>query len=392
MKFMKVGMLVIVLQVLCLGCGDQRDLNNLAIITTLGFDKITDVDGVDKWQVSALVLQAGKLEASGVTTGTTKPEIVWRGKGATISEGILDFIKRSPRIPFFADTSSVIIGERAAREDLIVIIDYLNRLREQRPGTSIFLTKGAAASLFEAEPEAALSVSKELDQSKQDSTGINRCIKLMTFTTDLLSSDRDPVAPQVRLIYPQEKRGGVISGPLETTLVEGLGIIKDGKLVGWLNKEETMAYNLVTKKTDEAAMPIRIEKDGKWFVFMLKTSKPSIKVSLIEDKLKITLKLETRGSIVEDNGVDLTPSEMVDIEQTIAGQIGQKVSQTIETVQTYDADCLGFSEKLHRYSSNDWKKVKAHWRELFASAYVDVQVIATVENTGRLGDKLQLNK
>ena len=56
----RIGMLVMVLQVLCMGCWDQRDVNNLAIITVIGFDKITDLDGVEKWQISSFVMQPGK--------------------------------------------------------------------------------------------------------------------------------------------------------------------------------------------------------------------------------------------------------------------------------------------------------------------------------------------
>lgn len=65
---------------------------------------------------------------------------------------------------------------------------------------------------------------------------------------------------------------------------------------------------------------------------------------------------------------------------------------TIETVRGYESDCLGFSEEFHRYSPKDRKKVKPHWRETYLDANVDVQVNAIVENTGRLGQKLELKK
>ncbi|WP_075363618.1 Ger(x)C family spore germination protein [Desulfosporosinus metallidurans] len=398
-SLIRIGMLVIFLQMLCIGCWDQRDVSNLAIITVLGFDRITDEDGVDKWQVSSFVMQAGKAEVGGGGAGAggreAKPEIVWRGKGLTISEAIRDFTKRSPRFPFFADTYSVIIGERAAKEDLLSIIDYLNRLREYRPGSYVMIAKGDASPLFETEPEASISVSrnlKELAQGSAESTGIAGGVKLMDFTSNLLSTDRDPVAPEVRLINPQEKRGEELAGPKKAVLVEGIGIFKDAKLVGWLDKEEAIGYNLITNEINRGAVTIRVQKEGKWFAFLVEKSKPKIKATLIEDKLNINVTIEVKGRIIEDNGVDLAPSEIGQIEHTISEQIGQMVTHSIEMLQGYEADCLGFSEKLHRYSPNDWKKIKSHWRELFASANVVVQVIATVENTGRLGQRLELKK
>ncbi|MDR3601793.1 MAG: Ger(x)C family spore germination protein [Desulfosporosinus sp.] len=389
----------IILQMLCIGCWDQKHTRDLVIITVLGFDRITDEDGVDKWQVSSFVMQSGKAEAAGGGGGNgtseVKPELVWRGKGLTISEAILDFTKRSPRVPFFADTSSVIIGERAAKEGLLPIIDYLNRLREYRPGAFVMICKGKASLLFEAEPEVSISVSRdlrELARNTSGSSGIARGVKLMDFTADLLSTDRDPVAPEIRLINPKEKRGEELAGPPKAVLVEGIGIFKDAKLVGWLDKEDAIGYNLLTAKINEGAITIQVKKDGKWFTYLVERSTPSLKVTLIDDKLNIKVGIEVKGRIIEDDGADLAPSEIDQIEHAISEQIGQMVMHAIETVRGDESDCLGFSEELHRYSPKDWKKVKAHWRETFLNANVDVQVNAAVENTGRLGQMLELQK
>ncbi|MDR3540655.1 MAG: Ger(x)C family spore germination protein [Desulfosporosinus sp.] len=395
--FIGMSLLVIGLQMLCLGCWDQKDVSNLAIITVLGFDRITDQDGVDKWQVSSFVMQAGKAETDGGGEGIqgAKPEIEWRGKGLTIPEAILDFTKRSPRFPFFADTYSVIIGERAAKEKLLEIVDYLDRLREYRPGSFIMIAQGDAAPLFETEPEASISVSrdlKELAQNTADSTGIARGVKLMDFTSNLLSTDRDPVAPEIRLIKPQEKKGDELAGPAKAILVEGLGIFKDDKWVGWLNKEEAVGYDLLANKINKGDITIRAQKEGQWFTFLITKSKPTLKATLTEDKLNINVEIEIKGRIIEDNGVDLAPSQIDQVEHTLSEKIGDMAMHTIDIVRGYESDCLGFSEELHRYSPNDWKKIKSHWRETYLNANVNVQVNALIENTGRLGQRLEMKK
>lgn len=393
MRLMRIGMLVIVLQVLCTGCWDLRDIGKLAIVTVLGFDKITE-DEVDKFQVSALVMQAGR---AGGEEGEqeVKADIVWTGKGLTISEAILDFIKRSPRIPFFADTYSVIIGQRAAEEELLVIIDYLNRLREQRPGSYVLIAKGKAYSLFEAEPEASITLARELKglaENAADLKGLARGVRLINFTEQLLSTDRDPVASEVRLVHTEEKRGEELAGPSKAILVEGLAVFKEDKLVGWLNNEETVGYNLLTTKITKGDILIQVKKEGKWLVYLVEKSKPKIKARLIEDKLNIDVVIETKGRITEDNGVNLEPSDIEEIEDAVAEQIGAMVMHTIDTVRGYESDCLGFSERLHRYKLKDWKKVEEHWRETFLEADVELRVNASVENTGRLGQRLEMNK
>ncbi|SPF53743.1 putative Germination protein, Ger(X)C family [Candidatus Desulfosporosinus infrequens] len=396
-RFAKISLLVILLQMFCWGCWDQRDVNNLDIITVLGFDRITDEDGLDKWQVSSFVMQAGKSENTGGGSGATevKPELVWRGKGLTIPEAILDFSKRSPRFPFFADTYSVIIGERAAKERLLEIVDYLDRLREYRPGSFVMIAKGDAAPLFETEPEDAITVSRDLKDSAQntaDSTGIARGVKLMDFTSNLLSTDRDPVAPEIKLIKPKEKKGERLAGPPKAVLVEGLAVFKDDKWVGWLNKEEAVGYDLLTNKINKGDITIRAEKAGEYFTFLIEKSKPTLKATLNDEKLNIKVGIDVKGRIIEDNGVDLAPGEIDQVEHTLSEQIGAMAMHTIETVRGYGSDCLGFSEELHRYSPNDWKKIKSHWRDTYLNAKVDVEVNVSIENTGRLGQRLEMKK
>lgn len=395
MRLMKIVMLVIVLQVFCTGCWDLRDINKLAIITVLGFDKITTEDGVDKFQVSVLVMQAGRSVGASGSETDSKAEIVWTGEGLTLSDAILDIMERSPSTPFFADAYSVIIGQRAAEEELLVIIDYLNRLREQRPGAYVMVAKGNAYPLFEAEPELSTTAARELkglNQNVEDLKGIAKGVRLIEFTKDLLSADRDPVAAEVRLIHTEEKRGEELAGPPKVLLVEGLAVFKEDKLVGWLNKEETIGYNLLTTKITKGDIVIRVKKEGKWFVYLVEKSKPKIKARLIEDKLNIDVVIETKGRITEDNGVNLEPSDIEEIEDAISEQIGEMVMHTIESVRDYESDCLGFSERLHRYKLKDWKKVEEHWRETFLEANVELRVNAKVENTGRLGQKLEMNK
>lgn len=395
MRLIKIGMLVILLQVLCIGCWDLRDINKLAVITVFGFDKITAEDGIDKFQISLLVMQAGRAVGASGGEKEAKAEIVWTGEGLTISEAILDIMERSPKTPFFANAYSVIIGQRAAEEELLVIVDYLNRLREQRPGAYVMITKGNAYPLFEAEPEVSITAARELQgliQNVEDLKGIAKGVRLIEFTEDLLSVDRDPVASEVRLIHTEEKRGEELAGPPKAVLVEGLAVFKEDRLVGWLNKEETVGYNLLTTKITKGDIVLRVKKEGKWFVYLVEKSKPKIKARLIEDKLKIEVMIEVKGRITEDNGVNLEPSDIEGVEEAVSEQIGQMVMHTIETVRDYEADCLGFSERLHRYNLKDWKKVEGHWREMFLEANVELRVNAIVENTGRLGQKLEMNK
>ena len=391
-----IAVILILLQLLCVGCWDQKDIGSLQVITMLGFDKITE-DGVDKWQVSALATKPGGPENGDKASqgGGKHTEIVWTGKELTISDALLKISKRSPWIPFFADTYVLIIGERAAKEDMVAVVDFVSRIRQSRPRAFVLLTKGTASKIFETEAEAATSTSREareLTQRTASRTGIAGGINLKNFTSDLLSGDRDPVASEIQVIEPQEKKGEKIAGPEKSIIVEGLGVFKESKLVGWLNKEQAIGHSLITRTIRTGNIDLTIEKENTLYGFRIERSKPKIQVKLNDDKLHVQVAIDVAGTIVEANETDVGSEEIKQLEQNISENIRKMVLDTIETVQGYGSDCLGFSEKLHRYSLKDWQKVKTDWRETFKEADVEVVVTTSISNTGKIGQRLEAPK
>jgi spore germination protein KC len=369
------------------GCWDQKDVATLAVVRVLTIDLIPE-NGSDKWKMGALVFKpSGKAGEQGQSK-VLAPEIPWIATGLTMEEAIIDFVKRSPRFLFFSHTNVVIIGERAASERTKDIIELTERYREARPNILIMVTKGEAYKFTETEPELGLSNSEEIKTMSEitaEPLGLTVRSPLGEFGACLLSSDRDVVATRINMIHTSEQRGEKLAGPPKTTMLEGVAVFSNQKLVGWFDKEETRGYMFITQK-NTGMIKIAMERKGKEFTYVITRSKPKLMTKLVGEKLAVNLKISAQGSIYEGNGMNLDAEGVKEVEEIAAERIKGMVLNTIDKAKEYNSDCLGFSQNLHRWHVADWKKIKDNWRAAFANADVNLQVEVDLSDTGQLGE------
>lgn len=386
-------MLVLSLTFFTNGCGDSREVENLSIFTILGVDWV-NVNGVDMWQISARVMHSGGQtqgdKQAGVEGGTE--EALWKGTGRTIQEAISNIVTRTPRSPFFAHISSYIFGERAAREKLEEWMEG-NKYPEVRPHSYLMVTKGEAFNVLQAGPEISPTLSKEiLEMNKQTirQHGLSLDVTQAQFMSWLMSADREAVLPEIKIIYPDEKQGAEATGPDKSVAIEGLGVFRGTKLVGWLNREESLGSQLIMDNLSGGNIYLTVDVDGTLFTYLIQRSDRKIEASLADDKLSVKVTIETQGQVTDPQEETISPEEMSRLETAAGDKIRDIALKAIDKAKEYDSDFLGFTEKLHRTNPSAWKEIEPHWRESFQDADVDVEVKAKILNNGISGEKLKL--
>lgn len=242
---------ILLLTLLTTGCWSSREVQDLAIITSIGIDRISE-DGMDQWQVSARMIQSATTGGGGGQPSGSSQEVLMKGKGITIEDAVRDIAKRLPRQPFYAHVSTAIVGKRAAQEKMGDVLEVLTRFVEMRPRVNLLVARGDAFSILQTQPEMAKTNSKETLSMAKDTAkaaGLSSSVNLSEFAQWLLSPGRDAVLPEIKLIQPTEKGEASVS---KTQIVEGLGVFRGAKLVGWLNRQETLGYLLLTQKLSTA--------------------------------------------------------------------------------------------------------------------------------------------
>lgn len=396
----KLRTLISITLVLCLtfltsGCWDSREVENLAIFTMLGIDWVTE-NGVDQWQVSARVMRIGGQNQGNEKSGTKggSQEILWKGTGSTLQEAFANIVVRSPRNPFYGHVSLYIIGERVAKEKLVEWQENNKRWFDVRPRVYLMVTKGEAFQVLQAGPEISPALSKEiLEMNKQTirQNGYSKDVTSARFTAWLMSPDREAVLPEIKVIYPKEQKGAEVSGPDKSVAIEGLGVFRGTKLVGWLNREENLGSQLLMDNLSGTIF-LPVEIDGAMFTYVINRSNPKLKAGLAGEKLSIQVSIETQGSVADPNEVNISTEEMSRLEAATGDKIRDLALTAIDKAKEYDSDFLGFTEKLHRINPSAWQQIEPHWRDSFQEADVDVEVKAKILDTGKSGQKLKLKQ
>jgi spore germination protein KC len=371
------------------GCWDSKEVEDLAITTLIAWDRITE-DNVDKWQVSSRILDMeGKKSGEQSGQKSLGSEILVKGTGLTVQEAFSDFTKRLPSMIFYQHNTAIIIGERAAKEDLGNIVENFIRYPGARPRTFLLVTQGEAFKVLQAKPDLASNLSKEIkklaEQTAQQN-GVSYGVTLIEFTKGLLKADRDSVISKI-ILYKTEK--GEESVP-ETIIVEGLGVTSKNKLAGWLNQEETLGYLFITQKVRNAEIPIPIVKDEAIFSFWLEDCKSSIKSEFNGGTPTFTISIKAKGAIHENNGLPLDSEEILTMEEAIEDRMRSIAIKTITKSKEYNSDFLGLTEKLHRFHPSSWKEIALDWRERFKESDIKVEVEASIKNIGTTSKKLDI--
>lgn len=196
-------------------------------------------------------IQTGISSKRGITKSTA--EILVKGTGITLQEADLQYLKRIPRFPFFGHMNSMVIGERAAQESIEEVLSiHLTHVKD-RPRTYILVTRGEALDILSAEPELACTISKEivgLMEDKAKKLGTAMGVTSVEFIQCLLSEDRDAFLPKINIHYSDKKE----KTAQKTIEVEGFGVFRGPKLVGWLNKDQATGLLLLGQKKLKVAL------------------------------------------------------------------------------------------------------------------------------------------
>lgn len=191
----------------------------------------------------------------------------------------------------------------------------------------------------------------------------------------MLSPDRDPVLPEIKLVSG-EKGNKVI--------IEGFGVFRGPKLVGWLDKEEARGFLLMTRKLSGTRIPIKVTIDRRMLSYFMVGSKNKIESKMVDGKLSFKVIIETLGIILENENYPVSAENVKELEQISSEEIKTLSLKTIAKAKEYNSDFLGLMEDLHRHNPAAWQEVASNWRESFSEAEIEVEVKAKILSGGMM--------
>lgn len=386
-KLMLTG--VIVLTFLLTGCWDRIEIDQRVTPYTIGVD-LPDVGGggvhstdsgsepkmLVSLEVPILRALGSSKGAPGLLPELQKPATVLSESGGTFYAIQRMLAGRMSRTITWAHVKAVVIGEAFARDiGLGPSMDFLARQVEFDRRIRVGIAKGEARPILESVILAEEFVGPYLVDVMESAPKTGR-VPIVTL---------NDVDAQMR------NRGNILLPRFELVeqgvLAAGAAIIKQGKLVGWLDPLETQWALAVTNDIHEGWIVVPDPDDPQSeVIFNIMGFSSRIRRGPARDRLQIEVHVVMEGEIAERVAFNrMLDRQSIDrIERSVADAVEKGIQSVLKSFQeTYRVDVFGFDDYLSKWHPSLWREVEADWDEVgFPNVEVMAHVVAAVRRYG----------
>ena len=270
----------------------------------------------------------------------------------------------------------ILIGEDTAKENLDYFIDYYTKKPGIKLNVYTFITKNMSSEKF---------IEKILS-SKIDAE--TRLDGLVNDKTQLSSMTKKNLKDIMQLFYSENKTGLIPVLAIEESPVknneekytfgfDGLGIIKDGKLIEELPYSLVRTYIILTGNLKISDIEITDENNN-LSVFSIKNSKNKISFEFdennIPEKIIFNLEIETNFEETSAKNNILNDENINNLNKYQSEKIKSEIEQIIELSKNINADFLNLGESLSIQHPYKWHFIKNNWQNIFNNIEFETNV------------------
>lgn len=370
------------------GCWGSNEIDTLAINMAIGIDKSEEGYNISSQIINPRVIAVGE-------NTNESPIVLFEKEGADMDEAILKMTSKSSRKIFNLHLKMLVIGEEVARDGIKDIIEYFLRNNEYRTDFYIVIAKDMNAkdilkvlSPIELIPAIDMYESLELSGESLAST---RPVKILELANDIISEGKNAFLTGIKIDTKEE----IISDSIETLqkssnikklTYHGTGVLKEDKLIGWLNDEESKGLNYITGNVDKTALHLSSEDSFK-IAYQVVRANSKITVDLIDGEPRINVRVNILANVKNVlDYIDLTDMKSVEI---LVGVAEKKIKElcedaVIKVQNEFQTDVLGFGNTIYRRYPKVWKELKNDWDSKFSKLDVNIDVNVKINQLGEL--------
>lgn len=358
----KVFIIVLTLFILLLssGCYNYKEINEMAIVSSIGIDKD---DKNDKYIVSAQIMNSKESEDS-----EDSQIIVYTKEGDTIHEALRNVTLESPRKLYGNHLSKIVLSEEVAKEGIDNVLDTFNRLSEVRNEFIITVVKDNKASdvlkvLTSTETIPAEYVKLSL-KIADETSGLTYTTKLDEFISLYLKKGIDPVVPVLK-IDKKSKKGTTIDNitttdPMSKIVIENLAVTNKGKLETYLKSEEVIGYNFLRNQIQKMIIPVKCDDKNNYASIAVLKNKTKSNTSKKDNKYIINFNINSEAIITEYNCESNLKNEKVieKLEKDTEKKINRYIKKSLDKQKETKGKFLGLERLIYldypKYKNEDY--------------------------------------
>jgi spore germination protein KC len=381
MKKIRVILLILIIlinSIFTTACWSYKEVDKFSIVAGVAIDK--EVNNQIKMTVEVIQISAGR-------DANTKSEII-TVEGKTMFDAARNLISLSGKKLYWSHSKVIILSKEIASEGIMKAIEWYSRDSETREDINILISGGASA--------------KEIFEGQ----GITEDIKSFTLSEMLKNQENLSKAPTMDVLQfhiESETKGTSIVIPVVNVIqmgrktvpqIIGTAIIKNDKLVGLLNGEETKDLLFIRNKIKGGLLIEEMQGEAEVIKVSLEIFKNKTKVTPIVDgeDIEINLNVDTTVAIDEIDGTEnvIADKGRLKLEQSADTTLKKRIESLIKKVQSeYDADIFGFASKLQEDNAQAWNSIGDNWEEIFKEMKVNVKTSVHIKNSAILSKSFE---
>lgn len=378
---MKKLILLLIIILILPGCYNYKELNEIAISSAMGIDKIND-----EYIITIQIINTEKNNENS-NAGQTK-FTNYEGRGKNIQEAIRNLTNNVPKHIYPNSMQILIINEEIAKEGIYDILDFFFRKTESNKQVYPLISKNTKANdiLNTITPIVTLNSNKIKDSLILNSTyyGVSKPITLEELLKIYLNPNKEFTLPSIYIKNNNKDYDNLENlekTNTDTTIILGpTAIFKSDKLIGYLTEEESINLNIYNNSVENAILTTNCDENN----YSIELTNIKTKTSINNNTANININAD--GRLVEITcNYDLENNKIIDeMNKKSEENLNNKITETInKIINEYNSDVLGFMDKLYKYNYKFYNKINNKY-EYFKNLKINVNSKININSKGNL--------
>ncbi|WP_028608528.1 Ger(x)C family spore germination protein [Paenibacillus harenae] len=381
---------IVIISLLTAGCWSRQEVNDIGIVTATGIDR-TKSGGI---KVSLLLAVPRTVGMSGQAGGSGEIENtagwVISEEGETIMDAFRNIQKKLPRNIFYPHNRAIVIGENLARNDTFTLMDFFQRSRQTQMRSFVLFTKKEAADILRFKPKFEKLTAEIIKEEMK--TGVNAHVRLNEFINMFMEDGQEAYAPRIEIVPSEIKSAS--KEELNNLMQMGVGIMRDNRLVGWLNAEETRGLLWLRDEMEEGVITVNIpeKRGGGKISGEVQKAHTKIKVYSVKNRLRVDVRVTTVINIFENQSqISLKDLEKIAyVESLLEKDIEDRIRMSFKKAQQFNSDFVGIGRAIYKASPGLWQQQQENWNDKLADVEFQVSAKVNVEKIGMINEPISV--
>lgn len=370
----------LILIVLFLSGCNYRELDKIAITVGCGLEKVDDG--------YKITVQIADTQRQGNSNSSTSPVRFknYTYTDRTIHEAARGILTKLPKKAYTKHMQILVIDEKIANNGINEIIDFWFREVELRNDFYVFVSKDST-------PIEVLGVLTQIYPI--NSVGIRNLIEnnfkylggtvLTTFddlTSSYISKTKEIILPTIVVLG----KDGNKKDNLESSIPESLislsetAYFRDNKLVGYLDKKQTIYYNLVKNALKTSIISYECDKD-KFVTFEIIENKTDI--DIVKNKPEVNIKVQAKGNLTSIMcEYDISKNDGIKmIEKEGSLEIKKQIDSLFKLSKDNKTDIFSIRDIYYKHNNKYYKNI-SNYNDFFDNLKVNVDVKLNIFEKG----------